>query len=188
MVVSVGWWTKPLLRKWLFHQTSIKKWLFRVPGARVCVFFCSWVFCETCFETLAHDLNISYQLLGVVLGVFFLKILFDLQQICLICCIAWIPYLNGFGFAFFHFSYHNNRTKTYLVQNLLLKWHNFKICPIFGLSSQPIKGLCVWSFCQTNSLHQKTWGLEYEFPFMKALHLVLVLWSECTQSEYSNLA
>ena len=24
--------SKPLLEKWLFHQTSIKKWLFRVPG------------------------------------------------------------------------------------------------------------------------------------------------------------
>ena len=24
--------SKPLLGKWLFHQTSIKKWLFKVPG------------------------------------------------------------------------------------------------------------------------------------------------------------
>ena len=27
--------SKPLLGKWLFHQTSIKKWLFRVPGSGV---------------------------------------------------------------------------------------------------------------------------------------------------------
>ena len=35
MVVSIGWWTKSLHKKWLFHQTSIKKWLFSVPGVVV---------------------------------------------------------------------------------------------------------------------------------------------------------
>ena len=31
-VVSIGRWTNSLHRKWLLHQTSILKWLFRVPG------------------------------------------------------------------------------------------------------------------------------------------------------------
>ena len=39
--LSIGWWTKSLHGKWLFHQTSIEsiyKWLFGVPGYLYIIF------------------------------------------------------------------------------------------------------------------------------------------------------
>ena len=49
MVVSIGWWTKSLHEKWLFQQTSIKSWLFRVPGI--------YIYIHTYAHTYVHQID-----------------------------------------------------------------------------------------------------------------------------------